>query len=358
MLVPAQHQAAGHDGTMTDADGSLFIKKSAVQEIEFYNLVAAHDAENDLDMKLSYWIPVCLGNLQAGVNRENLDKLDLSEINHQIPLTATDGSDSYVVLENLYHNYNFPSILDVKLGSKLTDDESTHPSKIERLNTVSRQTTSGTHNFRVCGMKTFNGSSSTLPASLYDGMVSSIEVVSDNSSKYLQFNKMFGRLLTSSTVVSGIELFFSPFLTLCDHSIANTIIYRLSTQFLKRLQLLYNCLLDYELRMFSASLLFMYETDLSKWDIPENGVLHQDHFLLDDEKYDMQDPLIKEFAINEDDESDDDNDDITSFSLSQLKLIDFAHSKLTPGMGHDENVIQGIENLIEVFQTLSDKYKT
>jgi 1D-myo-inositol-tetrakisphosphate 5-kinase/inositol-polyphosphate multikinase len=101
----------------------------------------------------------------------------------------------------------------------------------------------------------------------------------------------------------------------------------------------------------------MYETDLSKWNIPENGVLPQDHFLLDDEKYDSQDPLIKEFAVAEDDESDDENDEITPFSLSQLKLIDFAHSKLAPGKGHDENVIQGIENLIEIFQTLSDKYK-
>ena len=58
--------------------------------------------------------------------------------------------------------------------------------------------------------------------------------------------------------------------------------------FHKRLQLLYNCLLDYEVRIFSGSLLFIYESDLTKW---EN---------VTEDNYETYDPLVREMVREED----------------------------------------------------------
>lgn len=38
--------------------------------------------------------------------------------------------------------------------------------------------------------------------------------------------------------------------------------------------------------------------------------------------------------------------------LSSLHLIDFAHSKYVDGEGYDENVIEGVENLIKLLQNI------
>lgn len=368
LLQPSEHQAAGHEGTLTDEDGSLFIKPTSSQEIEFYNQVIHHDevimSQQQPEMvgesKLSDWMPMCFGELKPGVSNQ------LANHDHGLPnfdgnINVVDDGKTYIVLENLYNNYKFPSILDIKLGSVLTDEDTT-PEKASRLAKVAQETTSGSHHFRICGMKVY---SDKIPQNqLFENMDKTIVSNGD----YLEYNKIYGRSLNGDTIESGIYQFFKSL----NHDLK---IYCLLNQFHKRLQMLYNCLLDYEVRIFSGSLLFIYENDDAKW---------QGINLLDEAAFQLKDPLIKVPLTNDDDDDYDDDDSNNNInenkiknsntdndqqkaetqdqitypsSLSQLNLIDFAHSKFTPGKGHDDNVLQGIENLIIIFNNLIEKYK-
>lgn len=88
--------------------------------------------------------------------------------------------------------------------------------------------------------------------------------------------------------------------------------------------------------MISSSLLFVYEGDGDRWDA------------LDD-----QDTLIRDSFLDSDEESDEDEEQVLQRTpLSSLSLIDFAHSKLADGKGYDENVVDAVENLMELFQDL------
>lgn len=374
-LVPSQHQAAGHDGCLTSPDnGVVFAKLTTDQEIDFYNAVSHHDelleASNpDIPSGslLKDWMPVYMGTLSQGnVNDGNYNlplvtrtavhdpivfpsvKEDQSVINH---LTNTnldqdkknksnkDEGKKYIVLQNLYHGYNKPSILDIKLGSKLTD-ENASPDKVKRLQDVSDSTTSGSLGFRICGMKLYNGQSTELPKNIYSNMNQSIEFeIGIENDQYLKFNKFFGRSLNKDNVKSGISLFFKH-----GNSTNSKIYGKLIRRFHQRLQLIYNCLCDSEVRIISGSLLFIYENDLAKW----SDVLN------DDDLYEQKDSLIKPFDDDDDDDDDDEDDGEQSDStpLSSLHLIDFAHAKYVKGQGCDENILEGIENMINIFEDL------
>ena len=339
-FTPSKHQAAGHDGCLIS--DSLFIKSTNQQEIDFYAQTQLKDQlkddESPLGSLLSHWMPTYMGTLTQG----DITKQD-NQLTDTIAKDEVSKSDKqYIVLLNSYHGFNHPSILDIKLGSKLTDDEVTPKEKIERLQKVSDSTTSGSLSFRICGMKVYNGSSIDKPkVELYENMNDSsisININDESQHKYLEFNKFYGRSLTKDNIKEGLGLFF-------NNHLPKVIEKRLLINFHKRLQLLYNCLLDYEIRIFSGSLLFIYESDLSKWE------------KVTDDNYELFDPLVREFDDDDDDDDDDEDEEVDkdndSFTpLSSLNFIDFAHAKYVPGKGHDENVIQGIEKLIDIFESL------
>ena len=342
-LTPSKHQAAGHDGCL--ATDSLFIKLTVQQEIDFYTQVQLHDQsvqDAPLGSQLSHWMPTFMGTLTQGdVSKTQTAGLD------QLSSAEGQTDKQYIVLLNSYHGFTHPSILDIKLGAKLTDDEVTAPEKIARLQKVSDSTTSGSLNFRICGMKVYNGKSDTKPANeLYENMNDSSVSVNINDAddhKYLEFNKFYGRSLSKDNIKEGLELYF-------NNHLPKAIVKRLLVVFHKRLQLLYNCLLDYEVRIFSGSLLFIYESDLTKW---EN---------VTEDNYDTYDLLVREIVEDEDEDDEEVEEDSKKDNsqpltpLSSLNFIDFAHAKFVEGQGHDENIVQGIENLIDIFNALIAKY--
>lgn len=351
-FAPSEHQAAGHDGCL--AAGAVFAKLTTQLEIDFYAelaLRAPPDAE--LGSHLSHWMPTYMGTLQQGaIGGENAIVVDnatlvdgngstidasASTIDASTSTTAaTDNATKkpdkqYIVLQNLYHGFLKPGILDIKLGAVLVDDTVTEE-KRQRLAKVSSSTTSGSLHFRVCGMKTYLGDRDTKPETeVFPGLNETVEVSKSEDGYYLKYNKFYGRKLTDATVTNGIlEFFKSEFI---NPKFA-------LTRFHQRLQLLYNCLIDSEARIVSGSLLFIYESDPEKW----TG--------LDEQTYYSRDALIAE-DINDDD--DDDDDDPQPTPLSRLNFIDFSHSKFVDGQGPDENVIVGVENLIGIFGKLVDQ---
>lgn len=359
-FVPSKHQAAGHDGCLISiGDNSIFAKLTNQQEIDFYNetqLLSQDDEDQQLGSKLIDWMPVFMGTLtQSDITKHDPNSLVMPVLNEDKKRVeqklGDDDKDSeeddkqYIVLQNLYGGYVNPSILDIKLGSKLFDENAT-AEKAERLGKVSDSTTSGTLNFRICGMKLYNGSLDKMPANVFDGMEKTMKLVRENDadSNYIEFDKYFGRSLSKDNVADGLALLFGQF--------ENTFIKRkLLETFLKRLQLLYNCLLDAEVRIISGSLLFIVENDTHKWEpVMDN-----------DELYESRDSLIRSDFIDDDDGDDDNLDSDQSANdvspMSSLNLIDFAHAKYTKGKGYDENIIIGVENLITIFETILNQCK-
>lgn len=364
-FVPSRHQAAGHDGCLIlHGDDSIFAKLTNQQEIDFYNetqLVSQDDLHHPLGSQLIDWMPVFMGTLTESdvtkhdpnslvmpVLREDMNTVE-TELNEHDKNDNTKDNKQYIVLQNLYRGYVSPSILDIKLGSKLYD-ENALAEKAERLDQVSDATTSGSLHFRICGMKLFNGKQTQLPQAIFEGMEKTMKLIPEehDNSNYVEFDKFFGRSLSKENVKDGLELFFDQF--------ENAYIkQKLIETYFKRLQLFYNCLIDTEVRVISGSLLFIVENDMGKWS----------PFVGNDDLYEMRDSLIRSDYIDGDDDDDDETDEIQddlhtnedTTPLSSLNFIDFAHAKYTKGRGYDENIITGVENLVTIFEQILNKCK-
>lgn len=347
-------QAAGHGGCTVSEDGTLFIKPSRGQEIDFYLESRMHNLDDCSQEgeggKLKDWLAEYLGTLtESGGEGDGEQKREMKD---------------YIVLENLYYGMNCPSIMDIKLGSKLTNDLNVTKEKIKRMENISRNTTSFTLHFRVSGMILYNGEHDRIVLdkifSDMDSLLVSIIDPKNMGEFYLKYNKMLGRMLTTENVKEGLLLYFKSFFCLNqlenDPDCCNILIYLL-TIFIARLKALYKCLESYDLRMFSASLLFIYETDLERWDFDSLRNFNKLHFNDDiDDNSHGNDSCTTNISNNKNSAKNNisilKNDFDKNLHLSSLHLIDFAHSKFISKIGQDTNVLIGIKNLIHNFQTL------
>lgn len=348
-----EHKAAGHDGTLTDNDGLLVFKPLNKQELEFYQQIQLRnqqqsltedqvEAENDDgdEMPLQTWMPTFLGVLNEGkppANIGNITVLPEDSDVHLENIKNVNQSDlknkDYLVLENLLSGYSKPNIMDIKLGKKLFDENATKE-KIERMKNVSETTTSGSLGFRICGMQLQNNVKNKFDPNHIENKFDN-----EKSTEYIFVNKLYGRTRTSENIDQAINTFFD------NINLSKKRQKLLKERFLIRLQLFYNTLLSKEVRMISSSLLFIFEGDQKRWD------------LKNDEEDIINNVFIEDDESDEDDEIDDSNaaeKAALKSPLSSMTLIDFAHSKLTPGEGYDENVIEGVESLIDIFTRLQE----
>lgn len=373
-LIPSIHQAAGHDGHMVSGEDSrIFVKATNEQEVEFYNrvqeMVHRHD-DPTVGTCLGDWVPVYLGLLQHGKQEhlqgdavklnlleEDADKVDGIDMSAKIGgsegLAGPDGvtdaegkiaEKQYIVLQNLYHGFEFPSILDIKLGSVL-HDVNAGEEKITRLTDVSNSTTSGSLGFRICGMKVYQGCVNDIPTMQAMDLKDVCKLTGKDDQWYVEYNKFFGRRLCKYNVKEGLSMFFGQ---LKDEQVKA----KLVLTYIKRLQLLYNCLLDTEVRIISGSLLLIFENSPKRW----NSVLRNI------ELFEDRNPLVRsDFFDSSSDEEDQEISDLSrnlgalnedNIPLSSLSMIDFAHAKFVPGQGYDENVVEGIENLLKLFEEI------
>ncbi|ODQ80010.1 hypothetical protein BABINDRAFT_161657 [Babjeviella inositovora NRRL Y-12698] len=334
-FVSLPHIAAGHEGPLTTEDGVFFAKLTNQREIDFYQ-ESFRETVNELHVehypgnKLRDWMPKFWGTLTPGVSLQahNLDSVLAADLAAAAPLS----DKQYIVLQSVLHGFRKPSIMDIKLGSVLYDDSSSAEKRTRMVN-VSELTTSGSLHFRVCGMKCYTDT--TAPLADIPGVSNDCCKFSEDAlGRYVSFDKTYGRLLTDETAELGIAQFFNLNPELC-RSENTPIRHKIVESFFHRLQLLYNCLLDEEVRIVGGSLLFVFENDVARW-----------------HEMECEDPLVHEQLINEDE--DDDEEDAP---LSTLKFIDFAHSKRVLGEGCDEEIVEGVENLIGIFQNLSEYEK-
>lgn len=337
-------------GLMTDATGALVVKPCSAAESHFYEKCATeHPDFADL-------LPTFLGKLTLSTPQQQQaltqqDPMSISAALQAQEATAEElvqkGQDALaaaqahgkkldteqaVVLENVAAGFVKPNILDVKLGERLWDDDAP-PAKRARLDKVAGETTSGTLGFRVAGMRVWK------PVELNQG---NSEGGEDHgmpaSGQYKVFDKHYGRGLTSANVQGAFEAFF------CDGSGSDRsqeqrrAVLELCEGVLESME---ETLATEESRMYSSSILFVYEGD--------EEALHRAF----DGAKEMQEREGEKEARDdgEDDESDDDALDKLP-KIFAVKLIDFAHARWTPGQGPDQNMLRGIQSVRKVLQRI------
>ncbi|KAJ5945891.1 hypothetical protein N7454_002730 [Penicillium verhagenii] len=289
-----------------------------------------------------------------------------------------------VVLENVAAGFRRPNVLDVKLGARLWADDAP-PAKRTKLDAVSKETTSSSLGFRIAGMKVWTGEDGeadegarTNPyATKYEGAEGEKgEVVEKNG--YRRYDKWYGRSFNEGNVKEAFETFLAG-------AKAGTVdrSKMIAGRLVEELKNVQQVLESEESRMYSSSVLVVYEADPEAMEValeeerrlseqqPQEEEEEDDEdvdFEFSEEAFELVDVQLgnglPQKAINisidpqtapmpELDLGDDDDDEDTP-KVHDLRVIDFAHAKWTPGEGPDENILQGIRSLIKILEDLTD----
>ncbi|CAK7270522.1 hypothetical protein SEPCBS119000_004132 [Sporothrix epigloea] len=258
---------AGHAGTLCDADGRLFIKPCVEAEIDFYQQAfgSSHSA-------LAEIMPQFMGSLMLHEGSDAPEKnvgdvppaaqLAIGEFvqsqqqsqQQSQPPTSDSGpgslqdnvtwiprgsqkikTDRAIVLGNATHGFCKPNVLDVKLGHRLWADNAPLQ-KRQRMEEVSRQTTHAKQGFRIAGMR------------VYEGPEKGFRI----------FDKDYGRKqINDDNVLEAFQQFlYNPSAGVdAEHSRV------ISLAFKTELERVRDVLEQERTRMYSSSLLFVYEGD-------------------------------------------------------------------------------------------------
>ncbi|KAL8821970.1 MAG: hypothetical protein Q9191_007204 [Dirinaria sp. TL-2023a] len=391
-LIEFKNTAAGHDGVLSDPSGSLIIKPCKPAEIRFYESCAAHE-------EFAEYIPTFMGTLSLSSDTDPaqaaaaLMQSKEAQVQVQGPSgvseaivvdnvwTPSNGgkisTNCALVMENVADGYKKPNILDVKLGARLWADDAP-PAKRAKLDKVAGETTSKPLGFRIAGMRIWKG----LDSAGQDGV---------NADGYHFYDKDYGRALKADNVVEGFEDYFR----MARGAKPTRRLTKVIKRFIEDLQELQTVLEKEESRMYSASLLFVYEGDSSalqeafrresqmldsmeaETDLPlegdsgpksdevainqvtskssggtgvppsVNGDGHVAHDVKPEsiaaDKAAEHQPITAAVPAN----GDDAEGEVALPRTQALKLIDFAHAEWTPGQGRDENLLHGIRNVID-----------
>jgi len=286
------------------------------------------------------------------------------------------STDTSIVLSAITAGFSRPNILDLKLGSRLWADDAP-PAKRQRLDRVSRETTSAALGFRIAGMRLWqgddalagagsdvahawsNGAASAGAAAPPLAKTTPTVQVTDSATGaehedrhfepetgYLFYNKLYGRRRRASSIKAAFRDYFVVR--------ASGVAARQAAEVVRRcredVQDMQAVLERTESRMYSSSILIVYEGDPEAWREAKalrgagrrgigaaavNGLL--------DEQEQMED----ESEGDGDDEDDDDEP-----NTHAVKLIDFAHAEFTPGLGPDENVLHGVRSTVKLLEEL------
>lgn len=351
-------------GTLCTPDGELFIKPCTQSEIDFYQ------SANRRHPEFADIMPLFMGSLLltdptektideavAGVishagdlktSKEEIVASVTEQVAHATATQQKEGdawvpakdnkikTDKAVVLDNATFGFKSPNILDVKLGVRLWADDAPQQKK-QRFDKISAETTHGSLGFRIAGMRVYRGSEDAS------------ELDEEN---YKIYDKDYGRTtVTQENVVDQFRKFIFNKSAGIDEDLGKAV----CAAFIRDLQRVEEILSRHESRMYSSSLLFIFEGDGEAL----RSAIEENNALIDAEAGIGQAARTTKrvdsgIALDDDDELDEDSDLETSLpQIYSLKLIDFAHAEWTPGQGPDENALTGVRSLLRIFQEMA-----
>ncbi len=319
------------------------IKPCTPTEVAFYEAAAAHP-------DFAAYMPTFMGTLSlssqsdpAAAAEALVSTVNAEVANTSTPKTSSEGTAATlkpddpgpahgkkldtglsIVLENVTAGFKKPNVLDIKLGAQLWD-ENAKPEKRARLDKVASETTSKSLGFRIAGMKTWQGAESAGK----DGI---------DKDGYKNYDKMYGRRFTADNVKEAFEEFLFVKNAGISVSAGKTLVQRL----LREVKALEKIVAGQESRMISASILYVYEGDAKAL----TEAIEEQRTMIEAGKH----PSSVGGGGDEERE-DDENEEDTGLKVDAVKVIDFAHASWTPGLGPDENSLQGIRSVIRILQS-------
>ena len=309
------------EGVLSDSTGAVVVKPCTAAEVAFYESVA--ESHPDLLPHL----PTFLGSLSLSNDQEAARAAaDTGTI------TTADGAierlhgkkldtDLHIVLENITHGFTKPNVLDLKLGKQLWDEKA-KPEKRARLDEVANSTTSGSLGFRIAGMRTWKGKDAPkVPDDLKD-------YVEADENGYWVYNKMYGRKFTTEDIKEGFEAYILPQGS-APEQLARA--QEILAFFLGEVKDIISVFEKKESRMYSASILLVYEGDV--------------------DAYAETKQTLKSVSLE--DEAEEDEEDLPK--LAAAKMIDFAPATWRQGEGSDENALRGMRSTATILKDLLDK---
>lgn len=373
-LIAFDNVAAGHDGVLSDPSGELVIKPCKQSEIDFYDSASAHP-------DIIAHIPTFFGKISLGANTNVAQAAGAlvlpsetdpePSVIHGVPNTMvvenawapSNGgrihTDSAVVLENVAAGFQKPNILDVKLGARLWADDAPMAKKA-RLDKIAEETTSKPLGLRIAGMKTYQGALS----------------IDETSGGYRFYDKMYGRNFSAETIAQGFEEYFQ----LTKGVKAKGAIRKVIRRFIEDLRAMESVIEKEESRMYSASLLFVYEGDqqalqdafetesdiiasLDRKISDDNHLTNAISATTNDEELNKGTSTANgggtdavshvDDVDDEEEEGEEEYEEVKFPAIQSLKLIDFAHAEWTPGQGSDGNLLHGIRNTTKILTGLA-----
>lgn len=354
---------------MCDESGELFIKPCVQAEVDFYAAAQSSHPEFYALMPCQY------GTLKLGpatdvplpdAVKEEIAAVVASQTGGPEAQNATAralnvnskkiDTELAIALENSSHGFTNPNILDAKLGSRLWADDAAQAKK-DRFDKITAVTTHRNLGFRIAGMRVFRGSE---------------DMSKLDEDGYKIYDKDYGRLKVNDENVLHA---FRKFVFNKSASIDETLGKEICAAFVKDLEKVEEVMNAHESRMYSASVLFVFEgngailrTALSQDNVAENTLAHKVEVEreLTNKRIDSGIALEEsEYSEDEDpnagyDDSGSLDEDAELSSVPRaysLKLIDFAHAQWTPGQGPDENSLKGVTSLRKIFAHLAKNGK-
>lgn len=396
----------GSDGVRCTPSGSFIAKPCTAQEITFYESTALHPEFREL-------IATYIGTLSspdqqqpaaaeqgavvpAGSNPSATSTAPAStskaDTTRDVSWTPSAGkkldTGLSIVLENIAAGFKRPNVLDVKLGARLWADDAV-PAKREKLDAVSKETTSSSLGFRIAGMKVWTGvngdaheGSETNPYTTRHEKSGGEKGEVIERDGYRRYDKWYGRTFTADNVKGGLETYLAG-ATTAEVDRSKMIAQRLA-EGMRRIQ---KVLESQESRMYSSSVLIIYEGDPQAMELAleeEKKALEAPPQEADQGDSDRDDDHLDGLVLQEsapidlaslpagenavvnqtinitiDPETaklgdlEDEEDEEDKPKVHDLRLIDFAHASWTPGQGPDENALVGVRNLARLFEELA-----
>ncbi|KOS20583.1 Inositol polyphosphate multikinase [Escovopsis weberi] len=381
------YAVAGHAGTLCDEDGELFIKPCTPSELNWYQTVEQNGLRDFAQV-----MPVYLGELRlsapedvdeavmgliadVGEVQQTKEQLKASIIEQvaRAPMVVVAAAaaakpaitlsgqteaatgwvpsrgkriktDRAVVLGNASFGYKKANILDVKLGVRLWADDAA-PEKKRRFDVITAETTHKELGFRIAGMRVFRGSAAQ-------------EEWDDEG--YKVYDKEYGR---TKVTIDNVVGEFRKFVFNKEAGVDDDLGRAVCAGFLRELKRVEDVLLRHETRIYSSSLLFLFEGDGENLTaaIQKNNDYVDEAFEPSPSDTPTTKPIPRtntrmDSGIELEDEDfglDDDFEEPRLPPIFSLKMIDFAHAQFTPGEGPDENTLVGVRSLIRIFRELA-----
>ncbi|KAL5533453.1 hypothetical protein ACEPAF_5229 [Sanghuangporus sanghuang] len=308
-------QVGGHPGVLASDDNLLIVKSCLDAEKRFYELLALGDERLE---GLRRWIPRFYGTLRLEGKVADDDDAGAGALEAGIiPVPES------VVLENVSSSFTKPNIMDLKLGTVLYE-ESAPPEKRERMLATARETTSLETGLRLTGFQVYDHTSSTSTIT----------------------PKSYGKSIKASDLPDGMRRFFplsspSPSSSSPEgQGLPKPLLLPIIRGVLKDVRTIRDALARTELRMVGGSLLIVYEAD---WEAARSALETN----ATTNSAGVEATKENEGELGYDSDAESEEEEAPAYSV---RLIDFAHTRLTPGEGPDSGVLKGVDTTIRLLE--------